>query len=61
MTNDNITTRRGFLRAAGQGALAAGLAPTGLAEIAPGEQHGDIPRRTLGKTGQKVSMLCIGG
>jgi predicted aldo/keto reductase-like oxidoreductase len=61
MTQDEITSRRGFFKVVGQGALAAGLAPAALAEIAPGEQQGDIPRRALGKTGQKVSMLCIGG
>jgi uncharacterized protein len=56
------TTRRQFLRAASGGALAAGL-PGSACPDALGDQStaGDIPRRPLGKTGEKVSIICLGG
>jgi len=60
--NEKTTTRRQFLRTAGQGALAAGL-PTGALTraAASGAKHGDMPYRTLGKTGERVSLICLGG
>jgi len=38
------------------GAGLAGLKPGSLLAAGP-----DIPRRTLGKTGEKVSLICLGG
>ncbi len=58
----NNQTRREFLRTAGQTALVAGLAPTILTETAlASADEGEMPMRPLGKTGQKVSILCLGG
>src|SRR4051794_14588798 len=50
--------RREFLQA-----TAAGLAATGLAGAAEAQQAnaGGVPLRPLGKTGQMVSLLCLGG
>jgi predicted aldo/keto reductase-like oxidoreductase len=55
--------RRDFLHA-----TAAGLAAAGLSTIAEGQQDqpvrtnsGGIPLRPLGRTGEMVSLLCLGG
>ena len=51
--------RREFLQAG-----AAGLAAAGLAGAAPADEKknsGGIPLRPLGKTGQTVPILCLGG
>lgn len=49
-------SRRDFLKATVVGVGAAGIAPGVLAA-----SDDTIPKRTLGKTGEKVSMLCLGG
>lgn len=58
-------TRRTFLRSLGVGGLAAGAAPL-LAAASAGPAHAAeapraMPLRTLGKTGVKVPVLCLGG
>ena len=53
------TTRRDFLQAG----VAAGVA-LGLAEEILGAQQDNgkgLPTRPLGKTGEQVSILCLGG
>ncbi len=50
----NELNRRTFL-----GASAAGIAMA--AHPAWAERRNDMPYRTLGKTGEKVSLLCVGG
>lgn len=53
-------TRRDFLARTLSGAAAgAGLAALNPQELFAGDV--DIPLRTLGKTGEKVSVLCLGG
>jgi aryl-alcohol dehydrogenase-like predicted oxidoreductase len=57
-------TRRGFIKTIGiGGAAATALAvPAGVGAQAPaGAQPAPMPRRTLGKTGAEVSILCLGG
>jgi uncharacterized protein len=57
-------TRRGFIKTVGiGGAAATALAiPAGVGAQAPaGAQPAPMPRRTLGKTGAEVSVLCLGG
>src|SRR5262249_20460928 len=51
-------TRREFLQAGLAGAAALGLA--GAAHAADDKADG-LPTRPLGKTGQKVSIICLGG
>ena len=53
-------TRRDFLKQAAAGATAAALAESVLAQTAPASATG-LPTRVLGRTGQRVSILCIGG
>ncbi len=50
-------TRRQFIEMSVGAAILTGLAPS------PGatESKGDVPRRTLGRTAEKVSMVGIGG
>jgi predicted aldo/keto reductase-like oxidoreductase len=50
-------TRREFLEMGVAATLAAGAEKIGWAE----EAKGDVPRRTLGRTGEKVSMVGLGG
>ena len=54
------TTRREFLTRAAAGAAAATLARDVLANQAPASATG-LPTRALGRTGQRVSILCLGG
>jgi predicted aldo/keto reductase-like oxidoreductase len=54
--------RRDFLSATAAGLTAASLAGAAEGEPAPsGVNSGGIPIRALGKTGQNVSLLCLGG
>ena len=53
---DSGVTRREFLRLAAASSLAVAAAPRGLAE----EAKGDMPQRTLGRTGEKVSAIGLG-
>ena len=54
------TTRRGFLKQAAVGATLAALAEEVLAQTSPASATG-LPTRVLGRTGQRVSILCLGG
>jgi predicted aldo/keto reductase-like oxidoreductase len=56
--NDPTSTRRDFLHAtlAGAAALSTGAALVDAADAGQG-----VPTRPLGKTGQTVSILCLGG
>ncbi len=53
------TNRREFLRAAAASLAVSPLAASVLA--AEEESPGGLPQRKLGKTGQKVSIICLGG
>jgi predicted aldo/keto reductase-like oxidoreductase len=55
--SDNSNSRRDFLRTS----LAAGAA-LGVSAASGAEDGGEgLPKRPLGKTGEKVSILCLGG
>jgi aryl-alcohol dehydrogenase-like predicted oxidoreductase len=54
------TTRREFLTRTVAGTAIAALAHDVLASQAPASAAG-LPTRTLGRTGQRVSILCLGG
>src|SRR5438128_10209621 len=55
----HINSRRQFLQASLAGAATLGIAADALAtEDAAGK---GLPTRPLGKTGERVSMLCLGG
>ena len=57
-------TRRAFLELSVAGAIVAGAARTARAAretAAAGTQAGGIPRRTLGRTGEMVSLVGLGG
>jgi aryl-alcohol dehydrogenase-like predicted oxidoreductase len=53
-------TRREFLKQAAAGATIAALAESVLAQTSSSSATG-MPTRTLGRTGQRVSILCLGG
>ncbi len=60
--SDERTTRRDFLKAAGGGALAAGLPAAGVTEtLHAAAKGGEMQYRTLGKTGERVSVITLGG
>lgn len=50
--------RREFLKVS---ALAAAMTSLGAAKPPTVETHNGIPYRVLGKTGEKVSLICVGG
>src|SRR5258708_2791359 len=50
-------TRREFIEMSVGAAIVTGLASSAGAA----ESKGDVPRRTLGRTGEKISMVGIGG
>jgi len=54
------TTRRDFLKQAAVGATLAALTEEVLAQTSPASATG-LPTRVLGRTGQRVSLLCLGG
>jgi uncharacterized protein len=55
------TTRRGFMKQAAMGAAVASITTTDvLASQAPATAAG-LPTRVLGRTGERVSILCLGG
>jgi uncharacterized protein len=61
MTNPT-PNRRDFLHAAAAGVATASLAGAAQAQPAqPRVNTGGIPLRPLGKTGEMVSLLCLGG
>jgi len=53
--------RRGFLRTTAATGLAAALSQFGGSFARAAEQAGDMPMRSLGRTGLKVSLLGLGG
>ena len=53
------SSRREFFQSVLGSALAASLAEGVLAQTSPGP--GGIPTRVLGRTGQRVSIICLGG
>ncbi|HUG52562.1 MAG TPA: aldo/keto reductase [Vicinamibacteria bacterium] len=53
-------TRREFLKQAAAGATVAALAEQVLAQTSPAGATG-LPTRVLGRTGERVSILCLGG
>jgi predicted aldo/keto reductase-like oxidoreductase len=57
----NKRSRRVFLGKAFAGALTAGASFAGLKRRSLLASGPDIARRALGKTGEKVSMICLGG
>jgi uncharacterized protein len=54
------TSRRDFLKRAATGATIAALAQSVLAQTSSPSGTG-VPTRVLGRTGQRVSILCLGG
>ena len=56
----NSTTRREFLKHAAAGVTMAALAQDVLASQSAASATG-LPTRVLGRTGQRVSILCLGG
>jgi uncharacterized protein len=60
--NNPSPNRREFLHATAAGVATASLAGTAQAQPAqPRVNAGGIPLRPLGKTGELVSLLCLGG
>jgi predicted aldo/keto reductase-like oxidoreductase len=57
---DQKTSRRDFVRNATVGASVAALADRVIAQTSSASATG-LPMRELGKTGQRVSILCLGG
>ena len=58
--NSQPRNRREFLQASAAGAAAAAVL-AGAAEQPQQKNAGGIPVRPLGRTGQTVSLLCLGG
>jgi hypothetical protein len=54
------TTRRDFLKQAAVGATLAALTENVIAQTSPASPAG-LPTRVLGRTGQRVSILALGG
>ncbi|MGE0404671.1 MAG: aldo/keto reductase [Candidatus Korobacteraceae bacterium] len=54
-------TRRAFMQVSAGGVLTTVGASALLAQSAPIERRGDMPYRTLGRTGEKVSAIGLGG
>jgi predicted aldo/keto reductase-like oxidoreductase len=55
-----ISSRRDFVKQATVGASAAALARRVIAQTSPASATG-LPTRELGRTGQRVSIVCLGG
>jgi predicted aldo/keto reductase-like oxidoreductase len=53
------TNRREFLQAGAAGLAAAAVLPPAIADQE--KSPGGIPLRPLGRTGEKVTMICLGG
>ena len=53
----NAYSRRDFVKLTVATSLAVGATGSAFAV----EKHGDIPYRTLGRTGEKVSCIGVGG
>ena len=59
MTTPQNPSRREFLQAGAAGIAAVGIA--GASPVDDKKNEGGIPLRPLGKTGEMVSLLCLGG
>ncbi|MQY79909.1 MAG: twin-arginine translocation signal domain-containing protein, partial [Bacteroidetes bacterium] len=57
----SIINRRDFLRASAAGAGAFYLSGESLAESCSASREELLPRRVLGKTGEKLSIIGLGG
>jgi len=55
--NVSAITRRQFLESAAGASILAGIPASALTR----ESKGEVPRRTLGRTGEKISALGLGG
>jgi predicted aldo/keto reductase-like oxidoreductase len=58
----NSISRRGFVRQFGRaaGTAALGAAPVSALGAQKGADPGELPRRTLGKTGLSITCMCLG-
>ena len=56
----DLSSRRDFLKQAAAGASLAALADAVLAGQSAASATG-LPTRVLGRTGERVSILCLGG
>jgi uncharacterized protein len=56
-----MATRRQFLEFAAATMMTAGLAPKAFGAETGAETKNGVPYRTLGRSGEKVSMAGIGG
>lgn len=54
-------SRREFLAGAAAGLAGMALAPGAVAETLVSATHGSMPLRTLGKTGERLSLIGLGG
>jgi hypothetical protein len=59
MSTETTTTRREFLFEAGSALAVAAVASDVLASQQAGSAG--VPTRVLGRTGERVSILCLGG
>jgi uncharacterized protein len=60
-TSTPTPNRREFLQAGAAGLAAASLVVPTATAAAQDKSYGGIPLRPLGKTGEKVTMICLGG
>jgi predicted aldo/keto reductase-like oxidoreductase len=60
MVSDDLN-RRNFLKGAAASAVTAALTGTPESIARAAETAGEMPMRTLGRTGQKVSLISLGG
>ena len=56
-----MQNRREFMERVTLGVAGAGIAASGNAAAAPAVAGGEMPYRTLGRSGEKVSLLGLGG
>jgi len=60
MSQSNKSSRRQFVQGAGAAVSVTALAREVLAQTSPASSTG-LPTRVLGRTGQRVSIICLGG
>jgi predicted aldo/keto reductase-like oxidoreductase len=58
---DDKSSRRGFIEKLAMGITGARLAAPIIADASETTRAGDVPYRTLGRSGEKVSLLGLGG
>ncbi|MEJ2501786.1 MAG: aldo/keto reductase [Gemmatimonadota bacterium] len=61
MADEKKTTRRDFLRHTAIGVGAAAWTPAMLQAVSRGAGQEGLPRRPMGRTGEQISILAIGG